>query len=214
MERGFQLLTFHFYLLLINLTDSVLSLFPSWNFLTIYSLYFSFSDPVSVSFVALFSPHTLLPAVGVCWRSALCPEAWGACNHLMIPASISGYSASASHEPAEGPHNKHNDPKQNWSFHKNTSPSQLAHFYHGSCHPSAILCSHSFLQQIFECPPCAKHQTRRWGYKMSKTETWSLRGVSELDGKKCKITIGISATKETLLLCSPFLPGSPGAHAV
>ncbi|XP_047569904.1 LYR motif-containing protein 1 isoform X4 [Lutra lutra] len=51
-------------------------------------------------------------------------------------------------------------------------------------------------QQVLECPSCAKHWTRHGGYKMSETKTGSLKDVSELDGKQCKIAIGLTDTDQ------------------
>lgn len=181
--------------------ESVLSLFPSWNLLTEYSLF-----PLWPLFLCPFWPclHTLRPTVRILWRSALCAEAQGPCSHFMVPALISEYPASASHPSPEGAHDRHDDPKQNSSFHEDTSPFQFAYFCSSSCRHSATVCSHSFSQQVFECPPCAKHWTRYRRYKMSKTKTGSLKDVSELDGKKCKIVVGVNATKETLPTYSTF----------
>ncbi|XP_059011741.1 LYR motif-containing protein 1 isoform X2 [Mustela nigripes] len=53
-----------------------------------------------------------------------------------------------------------------------------------------------FSQQVLECPCCAKHWTRHGGYKMSETKTGSLKDVSELDGKQCKIAIGLTDTDQ------------------
>lgn len=175
MERGFLLLTFLASFSLISWSQycHYSPRDTSWQ-----STVFTFPlTPVSVSFWVLSSPHTLLPAVRILWKSALCAEAQGPCNHR-VPAPTSENPVSAPHQPPKWPHPRCNDPKQNSSFHQGASPLQLAHFCHSSYHHSATLRSHSFIQQVFECPPCAKHWTRCWGHKMSKTKTGSLKDVS------------------------------------
>ncbi|XP_032699889.1 LYR motif-containing protein 1 isoform X6 [Lontra canadensis] len=52
------------------------------------------------------------------------------------------------------------------------------------------------VSKCWECPSCAKHWTRHGGYKMSETKTGSLKDVSELDGKQCKIAIGLTDTDQ------------------
>lgn len=134
MERDFQLLTFLASFSLISQSQcrhcSLMK--PSDSLLSFPAL-----TPVSVSFLALSSPHTLRPTVRILCRSGLCAEAQGPCSHFLVPAPISEYPASASHQPPEGAHDRHDDPKQNSSFHKDTSPFQFAYFCSSSCYHSA-----------------------------------------------------------------------------
>lgn len=195
MERAFRLLIFLASFLLISWSQycHCSRHETSWQS--------TLSSPSDPCFCVLFGPVFTHPPANckdplkvspLRWGPGTMQPLYGSSFHIWIP------SLCLSPSP-EGAHNRHDDdPKQNCSFHEDTSPFQFAYFCSSSCRHSAPVCSHSFSQQVCECPPCAKHWTRYRRYKMSKTKTGSLKDVSELDGKKCKIAVGVNATKETL----------------